>query len=77
MLILTDFEVGEQIPNLNIVKSFRKELFFFILGLLSLLGALVIVSIGAYEFVAESTWIKQVFIKSCSEDHLNWIFRYN
>lgn len=52
MLILTDFEVGEQIPNLNIVKSFRKELFFFILGLLSLLGALVIVSIGAYEFVA-------------------------
>lgn len=77
MVILTDQEVGEQIPNLNIVKSFKRELFFFLLEVVLLLATLVVLCIAAYNLVLESIWIKESLNRKCTEDHLNWIFRYN
>ena len=76
MVLNTEEEVAEQIPSLNIVKSFKKEFCFFILELILILASLFVLIFALLTLFQESHWIKDIFTKECTEDHLNWIFRY-
>lgn len=42
-----------------------------------MLATLVVLGICAYFLINESIWIKSAFNDKCTEEHLNWIFRYN
>ena len=75
LVLNTDEEVAEQIPNLNIVKSPGRELCYFIFEIVLILATLVVLVIAVVTLIRESHWIKDMFTNSCTEDHLNWVFR--
>lgn len=58
MLVNTDEEVAEQIPNLNIVKTNKRETCFLILELILLFATLAVLVIAAVALLRESLWIK-------------------
>jgi len=58
MLLNTDREVAEQLPNLNIVKSFCKETFIFVLEIILLCIITFAVIYSLVGFSSESSWIK-------------------
>ena len=76
MVLNTEEEVAEQIPSLNIVKSFKRELCYFIGEVILILATLFVIILALLTLLSESHWIKDIFIKECAGEHLNWIFRY-
>jgi hypothetical protein len=73
MLLMTDQEVSDQLPNINMVKSYCKEVVLFIIELILIVAvmfSIVWLLMGLYE---ESWWIKETFTKHCTDTHLSGI----
>ena len=72
---MTDREIAEQLPNLNIVKSFGKEFFLFIVEIILTIAVTFAIIYAMLGFSDESVWIKAMFTKGCTDTHLEGIFR--
>ena len=62
-MISTDEEVAEQIPSLNIHKSFNRELIYFFVEIAFILTTLIILSVAVSNLLDDSHWIKEAFTK--------------
>ncbi len=57
-VFLTDDEIVEQLPNLNVRRSKPREIFFFIFEQLLRIAVLVIVIFALLKLLSTSVWIK-------------------
>ena len=68
--MLSDEEVLEQIPNLDIQKSFKKEFIIFLIENIILIGLFAPVVYSITVLTSESVWIKQIVKYKCTDTYL-------
>lgn len=75
-LMLTEDEIIEQMPNLDIKKSFKKEFVLFLLEAALMCGAFGSIIYSIVGATSDSTWIKQIVKYQCTDSYLQDIFLY-
>lgn len=75
-LMLTEEEIVEQMPNLDIKKSYRKEFVLFLLEAALLLGAFASIVYAVVTTTTDSTWIKAVVRYQCTDSFLQNVLLY-
>jgi hypothetical protein len=75
-LMMTEDEIAEQIPNLDLIKSFKKEFCIFLFELLLVLVMAGMIIYSLVILTKESVWIKQVIKYNCTDQYLKQILFY-
>ena len=75
-VMMTDDEIAEQIPTLDIIKSFKKECCMFVFELLLVMGIAGSIVYSLHVLTNESRWIKEIIQQQCTDQHLEKIFLY-
>lgn len=74
MLLMSDEDVVEQIPNLNLIKSSTKQSLLLVTQVILIGGTIYVFIMNTMLFLEESRWIKQSFSLACTDAHLQGIF---
>lgn len=74
-LLMTQQQVTQQIPTLNIKKSFGKQFCLFIFEIAMRFAILFALMYGMFSLMDESIWLKGVFSMGCTNTFMNRIFR--
>lgn len=75
-LMLTEDEIVEQLPNVNIKKSYKKEFVLFMIELLLLCAVAGSIIYTILNFTNDSVWIKEIMKLQCTDNFLQNIFLY-
>ena len=67
MLLMSDHDVVEQMPNLNLVKSSAKESLFLVFEVLLICACIIVFVLSTILFLDESRWIKESFTLGCTQ----------
>lgn len=76
VLNVDDEQIEEQIPNLAIRKSYRKECVIFVIEIVLLCGMLAVMAYALHALTRDSIWIKDILKHRCTDTHLEQIFTY-
>lgn len=75
-LMLSEEEVADQIPNLDLIVSYKKECILWGIEVLLILGIAASIIYSIATLTKESLWIKEIIKIKCTDSYLEEIFLY-